>query len=455
MTQVYKPNPPTQKAPDSKLFFWFWVRWGALSVGERFVCANIILIPVWWALGIYKYMTFLLLSCVLLYEWKQHGELRLKPPTTPAIALFAFGIYQVLRILINYSHPERPSIGGVFLTWFSYALLLWYIQSHDVRLRIEAIAWACTVSVVQMLGFWALLQFVLPDSLFQPPIIPTLFGLLTGIGSGEIEGGLLAPYEVSGGTIAEVYRLSLFFISSQFFSLVVGCIGLIALEVKNRIWSLLLLLACAFLIILSFSRSVWVAFPIVVWLRYLFSTYGQPRNRAIIFAVMAVASFAILSIAPVTDFLVDSYTDLTQNIAEMRAASTEQRSEIYRLTWEAFQENPVWGQVGKGRPISLASPEQNVIGSHSVILGNLLYGNGLVGTGIFALFWISLFIWLYKTRAGRPLTCFCVLIMFTLVSTTLGAMWFSPFSALIILLCVAIRHPKIKPARETRPCLNF
>jgi len=447
MAQMYKPNAPVPKAPDRKLFFWFWMRWGALSAGERFVCANIILIPVWWAVGIYKYMTFLLLSCVLLYEWWQHGEIRLKPPSAPVIGLIVFGIYQILQILINYANPQRPSIGSVFLTWFAYAALLWYIQSNKVRFRIEAIAWACTVSVLQMIGFWFLLQFVLPDTLFQPPTIPTLFGLLTGNGSMDSE-NLLAPYEISSNI--EVYRLSLFFVSSQFFSLVVGCIGLVALEIKNRTWSLLLLLGCVFLIVLSFSRSVWVAFPIVIWLRYLFSTYAQPQNRSLMFALTAVASFTVLSIAPVTNRMVDSYTGLTRSVSEMRAASTEQRSEIYRQTWEAFQENPVWGQVGKGRPISIASPEQNVIGSHSVILGNLLYNNGLVGTGIFAFFWVSLFVWLYKHRAGRPLTCFCVLILFTLVSPTLSAMWFTPLSALIILLCVALYRPELKPALNKR-----
>jgi hypothetical protein len=445
MTQLYGPkSSATKTAPDRQLFFWCWMRWNALTVGERFVCANIILIPVWWLAGIYKYMTFILLSCVAIYEWRKHGEMRLKLPSTPVMALFVFGVYQIAQILLNYSHPERGSISGVFLTWFSYAILLWYIQSNNIRFRIEAIAWACTVSVLQMIGFWFLLQFVLPAHLFKPPSIPNLFALLTGQ---VAQGSLLAPYE---GDLNNVYRLSLYFTSAQFFSLVVGCIGLIALEIKNRIWSLLLLVGCVFLIILTYSRSVWVVFPFVVWLRYLLVAYSRPRNRSFLFALMAVVSFAVLSTPPITSFFVDGYANLTRNVAEMRAASTEQRSEIYRQTWAAIQENPLWGHVGKGQPISVASPQQNVIGSHSVILGSLLYNNGFVGTGIFAAFWVSLFTWLYKHRAGRPLTCFGVMIMFTLVSTTLGAMWFSPFSALIILLCVAIHRSELNPTASKR-----
>lgn len=440
---MYRPQPTvTATASNRQLFIWCWMRWGALTAGERFVCVFIMLIPLLWVLGIYKYMTFLLLLCIALYEWQRYGEIRLKLPNMPVVALFGFGVYQTAQILLNYSAPGRGSVSSVFLTWFSYALLLWYIQSNNIKLRIEAIAWACTVSMVQMLGFWFLLQFVLPTSMFQPPTIPTLFGLVTG--KGVAEGNVLAPYE---GDLAGYYRLSLFFVSSQFFALVVGCIGLVALEIKNRIWSLLLLAACVFLIVISLSRGVWIAFPIAVWLRYLFSAYSQPRNRLILFTVMAIVCFATLSIAPITHFLISSYTDITAQVSQFRAESTQWRAEIYRQTWEAFQANPLWGHVGKGQPVSMAGGEANVIGSHSIILGNLLYGNGLVGTGIFAVFWISLFVWLYQTRSERPLACFCVLIMFTFTSATLGAMWFSPFSALIVLLCTTMYRPKAQFAR--------
>jgi len=447
MTQLYRPKSTvTKTTPDRQLFFWCWMRWGALTAGERFVCAFIMLIPVLWVVGIYKYMTFLLLLCIAIYEWWKHGEIRLKLPTMPAIALFGFGIYRIAQILINYDVPGRGSVSSIFITWFSYALLLWYIQSNNVRLRLEAIAWACTVSMVQMLGFWLLLQYVLPISLFQPPNIPTLFGAVTGKATAE---NLLAPYE---GDISGYYRPSLFFVSAQLFALITGCIGLIALEIKNRIWSLLLLLASVFLIVISLSRGIWIAFPLAVWFRYLISAYSQPRIRLILFAVMAVASFAVLSIAPFTHFLVSSYTDITAQVSQFRASSTEWRAEIYRQTWEAFLENPIWGEAGKGQPVSMvAGGEVNTVGSHSVILGSLLYGNGLIGTGIFAVFWISLFVWLYKTRSGRPLTGFCVMIMFTFAAATVGAMWFSPFPALIVLLCVAIRQPKLKPVGEMRP----
>jgi hypothetical protein len=83
-------------------------------------------------------------------------------------------------------------------------------------------------------------------------------------------------------------------------------------------------------------------------------------------------------------------------------------------------------------------------GTHSVILGSLLYQKGLVGTVIFIFFWISLLFWFYKTRAERPLTCFCVWLLYTLVSPTLELVYVMPVSSLLILLCAAMRRPQLR-----------
>lgn len=447
MDQLYERKSLVQKAENDNLFFGVWMRWRALTVGERFVCANIILVPVWWVAGVYKYMPLLLLLGVALYEWLQYGGLRLKRPSLPVIALLAFGMYQVAKIFLFYYDPARPSVSGIVLSWFSYGVLLWYIQSNKIRIRVEVVAWACTVSVVQMIGFWLLLQFVLPEDLFLPVgRIPTLFGLLASKGSENPGDVCLEPYETSSGNVAGLYRLSLFFISSQFFSIVAAFIGLVALEIKNRFWSLLLFLACVFLIVLSTTRAVWVAFPIVLGLRYLFSTFGGRRGRPIFFALVAVASFTTLSLPQFTDLVLEQFTNTAQSIDQFRASSTDDRMEIYRQTWRAIQENPLWGHVGEKPAISLNGASYNVVGSHSVILGDLLYSNGLVGTVIFTVFWISLFMWLYRTRSGRPLASFCFLLMLTLVSPTVGALFDISLSPLMVLLCVAFSRSKPKSA---------
>ncbi len=444
MTQLHKPKSSVREAQTNNLFSGIWIRWRALTVGELFVCINILLIPVWWVLGIYQFLPLLLLLGIAIYEWLQYGELHLKRPNLPVVALFAFATYQLVKILLNYYAPGRPGLLiTVVLPWFCPALLLWYIQSNNIKIRMEVVAWACTVSVVQMFGFWLLLQFVLPENLFMPPRLSTLLGLFTGRDDGYKR---IAPYEMSSLKIGELYRLSLFFISAQFFAVVAGFIGLVALEIKNRLWSLLLFLACVFLIALSTARVVWVAFPIVVGLRYLFFYFGKRWGPPVIFALIAVASFTMLSLPPISNLIFGQFTNIAQTVNDLRANSTSARLEIYRQTWNAFQENPVWGHVGKGELISLNSSSQNLVGSHSVILGNLLYENGLVGTVIFTVFWISLFIWFYQTRAERPLTGFCVMIFYTLVSPTLGALYGMPLASLLILLCAAIRRPK--PIRE-------
>lgn len=448
MTQLYKLKYSVRKDPGAdNLFFGLWMRWQTLTVAERFVCANIIVVPVWWVVGLYKYMPLLLLFGVALYELLQYGGLRLKRPVLPVIALFAFGTYQLVRILLFYKEPRTLTFfDDVVMLSFCPACWLWYIQSNNIRIRKEVVAWACTVSVVQMIGFWFLLQFVLPETLFLPPRLPNLFGLLTRKGLTNAN-FTLVPYERGDGDAAGLYRFSFFFISPQFFAVVAGFLGLVALEIKNRFWSLLLFLACVFLMFLSATRAVWVAFPIVIGLRYIFSNFGKPSGPPIIFALTAVASFTTLSLPAVTDLFLNTFTNSVQSVDNYRAKSTDARMEIYKQTWESIQENPFWGHMSKGDPISLNGPQYEVVGSHSVILGNLLYLNGVVGTVIFAVFWISLFIWLYKTRSGRPLTCFCMWILYTLVSPTIVTVYEMPISSLLMLLCVATRHPKLKPVQ--------
>lgn len=448
MTQLYKLKSSLRKEETDNLFYGIWIRWRTMTVAERFVCVNIVLVPVWWVVGIYNYMPLLLVLGVAVYEWWQYRELRLKRPMLPVVALLVCGTYQLVRLVFAYYVPGRINFSDVFILSFCPAFLLWYIQSNKIRIRMEVVAWACTVSVVQMIGFWLLLQFVLPETIFLSPRLPTLFALLTGEGVGEADkNNYLLPY-IPRTVLEGVNRFSLFFIFPEFFAVVVGFIGLVALEIKNRFWSWLLFLACVFLLFLSATRIVWVCFPIVVGLRYLFSTFGKPRGRPIVFAMIAIASFTTLALPPATDLILDKFTHGVQSVNEVREDSTEVRLEIYRQTWEQIQDNLLWGYMSKGEPVNAVSDSR--IGSHSVILGSLLYRTGLVGTGIFIVFWISLFIWFYETRAGRPLIGFCVLIFYTLVSPTLALVYDMPISWLLIVLCAAIRRPKLKSVREVR-----
>lgn len=459
MTQLYKTKSSASKVNSNQLFSGIWIRWQALTLGERFVCANIILIPLWWVVGIYDYMSTLLLLSVAVYDWQKYREIRLKRPSLPVAALLAFGLYQTVGILLIYSVPGRDTFSNVFILSICPALWLWYIQSNNIRIRLEPVAWACTVSVIQMLVFWGVIA-LLPESVFLPHNVPTLYAQLsnkrvedTGFMNNNNPFYLL-PYQMEG----EIRRYNIFFVFPEYFAVVTGFMGLVALDIKNRLWSSLLLFVCVFFIFgLSGTRMVWIAFPVTVALRYVFSNFSKPLIPAIAFALVAVVSFTTLSFPPVTDLIVDQFTQSTQAIGEVRANSTEARMEIYRRTWQAIQEDDdklIWGHATKGPTIDPSNAVAK-IGSHSFILGNLIYVNGIVGTTIFAVFWFSLCAWFYQTRVGRPLCCVSILVFYMLIAPTLELVYGNATSSLLILLGAAMRRPQITASRKITSWASF
>ncbi|OKH21789.1 O-antigen ligase family protein [Chroogloeocystis siderophila] len=445
MAQMY--HTKSLRRRSNKLFAnGFWLRWQALTVGERFVCANIILIPVWWVAGLYDYLPILLLLSVGLYEWRQQGKIQLTRPSLPVIAAIAFGIYQLARVAIFYHEPRTIKFFDVVSVVFCPTIWLWYIQSKNIRLRMEPIAWACTINVLQMLGLWFLIQFVLPASLFP---LPTIYALVTGVTSKALA-SILSPFRTIDGNVAGFCRCQLFFIFPSFFALFAGFLGLVALEIKSRLWSWLVFGASVFLIVLSATRAVWVAFPLVLGLRYLFSNYGRRWVPAVVFGLIAAGSFLIFSLPVFTELVLNNFTDLADTVNKVREGSTDTRLEIYRQTWLGIQENPLWGHLTTGPTINAYAQDYEVVGSHSVILGNLLYLNGMVGTGLFLTFWFSLLYWMYKTRAGRPLLCFGLWFLYTFVAFTMDTAYGMSISSLPILVSIAIRNPHPKFAQGVR-----
>lgn len=448
MTQLYKPRFAATTAQQDKLVSGIWIRWQALTLAERIVCASIVLIPLWWLLGIYRYFATLLLLGVAIYDWQQYGEIRLKRPSLPVIAFMTFGAYQVAKIITAYSVSGRDTFTTVFLLTFCPAIWLWYVQSNHIKIRLEGVTWACTVSAVQMVVFWVLLQFVIPESVFIPPRLQNVYAFLTG--QGVIEGfinnpNFLQPYASYGNSIG-VRRYNLFFIYPEFFAIFAGFIGLVALEIKNRFWSLLLLSGSVFLIVISGTRAVWVSFPILVIVYYVLKNLTKLWGPPIICALIALISFTTLSLPPITSTISNTFSQTTQSVSEARENSTDVRNAIYRQTWQDILGNEdalIWGFPSSGKAIQVTSNSNAVVGSHSFILGNLLYRNGIIGTTIFAVFWGSLFMWFYQTRAGRPLFCFCVLIFYTLLAPTTPVIYEMHVSGLLIVLCATLRNPKL------------
>lgn len=453
MPQLDKLISAANKVDSDRLFAGIWLRFSALTPGECFVCANIICIPIWWVLGLYEYLPFLLLAMVAAYEVWRYGKFRLKRPLLPVIALLTFGMYQLGRLLVLrvvYFQYGTINISDILILSFCPAIWLWYIQSNNIKIRLEVVAWACSVSVLQTIAFWVLLQFVIPETVFWPPRLRTVSGLLTGKGVGEANKNYyLLPF-LARTLVEDVNRFSFFFIFPEFFAVFVGFVGLIALEIKNRLQSLLLLVACVFLLFLSATRMVWVALPIVIALRYVFVALSKRAGTQVVFALIAIASFITCSMPPATDAIALKFTGSIQAVNSVREDSSEVRFEIYRQTWLGILENPFWGYMSKGEAISATS--NSSVGSHSAILGSLLYRTGFIGTLMFTVFWVSLFLWLYAKGADRPLIAFTTIGFYTLVAPTLALVYDMPISSLLLLLSTAIgqrQKSKVKSQKST------
>ena len=458
MTQILtKQNYPQPQPPPEKLFTGIFLRWSALTTTEKVVCANIVLLPVWWLVGITQYMLLSLSLGIVFYEWRSYGRLSLKRPSWAVIALFAFYVYGYVDNFMVF-FDAYPSIdippdlvinsNKLIKSAFPFTIpfLVWYIQSNKARVRLEVVAWACTVSVIQMLLGWVIFQFAFPGWINHPP--RNLYGILTGKKS-------FTPGDVGGwGNYLAFYdedRVRFFFGHYQAAAAFLGFVSLIAVELKNRVWSCLLLAGCIFGIILIGSRSVWLALPVALSIRF-FLTLVKLRLTALVFALLAIFSFATLSLTPFTNLIFATYTDTASAVGNARAGSTEGRSKVYKATLKRIPDKPIFGHKVEGPParegpvVFVVDPPR--IGSHSFILGELLYKKGFLGMGIFATFWASLHFWFYETRRGRPMCWFPILALFSLQS----AVTILQFSMVTCtLLCMLIRQPsQTKPKKRYR-----
>ncbi len=425
MNHLTRHNEHYPHPPPEKLFTGIFLRWQILTAAEKVVCANIVLLPVWWLVGITNYLLLLVSLGIVLYEWLRYKKLSLKRPSWAVIALFAFYAYESIDTLFVFldAYPtiDIPSDMVVSsnnviksLIQFSIPFLVWYIQSNNIKVRLKVVAWACSMSIIQMFLGWLIFQFAFPSWIDNPP--RNLYAILTGKSN-------FTPGDVGGWTNYLAFydedRVRFFFGHYQAAASFLGFVSLIAVELKNRIWSCLLLAGCIFLLILIGSRSVWLALPAALSLR-LFITLVKLRLTALVFACLAIFSFATLSITPVTDIIFATYDNTASTVANARAGSTEGRSKVYQATLEKIPDKPIFGHKVEGEParggpvVFVVEPPR--IGSHSFILGDLLYKKGLLGMGLFVTFWASLIAWFYETGRDRPMCWVPILALFTLQS---------------------------------------
>jgi hypothetical protein len=444
MTQLWHPLPSSvrsaQPENDQSPLKGIWIQWKTLTRAEQVVCTGIVLIPLWWALG-WTWSLFTLLVGIAIHDLFHHGSLRLKRPTLETIALLAFGFYFFINSNLKTAVLSPSSLGGPISLWISGGLALWYIQSNNIRVRPQVMAWAFSISIVQMIVFWLVVHFVLAEPSYTPS--RTLFGWLTDKGeqfvSGTGNANYLNPYGPNERGIGGLARFSFFFSHASTCAMLVGFAALLSLDMKNRTWTIGMVLACSFLLFLTQTRSAWLAFPIVLAVRY-FST----RSKVALFTLISAISFAVLSFPPITDPLFGNYGEAIQATNNLRRDSSEVRSLIYQRTLERIPEELLLGH-GINGPTVLPGFDPGRIGSHSFYLGTLLYKSGVLGTATFLIFLAALFTWLTKT--DRPICCFLILLFIGLNLLVEEA---EIVTMLLVLLCTLLREPEIAPTRGLR-----
>jgi hypothetical protein len=146
-----------------------------------------------------------------------------------------------------------------------------------------------------------------------------------------------------------------------------------------------------------------------------------------------MVSFISLSMPVITDQLVSTFVGTSEATGNFRRDSTDVRNKIYQRTWDAIVTEPDNLLLGRGVPGPTVLPgyAPAKIGSHSFILGSLLYRQGIVGTSLFLCFWVALVNHLYRTRMRRPILCLLVPIYMTL---TFVVMEISLINYLLVLI---------------------
>ncbi|MBW4643616.1 MAG: O-antigen ligase family protein [Goleter apudmare HA4340-LM2] len=413
--QIFKST--STNANSDVLFQGIWLRWTTLTRAEKVVCIGIICTPLWWFIG-WGVIPFLWVVSIAIYEYLVYQKIRLSKPSTEAIAIMLFALNSMVAYTLNSPEFAPRAWINPFLTWGCGGLLLWYLQSHQIRVRLQVAAWAFSVLICMMMLWWLFFHFLLAEPNFIP--LRTLYAIIFDKGAydpsklGSV-GNFLVPYMANENGFGGLRRYTFFFPHPTTSSFVIGFAGLIALDIKKRTWSLPIVAFCSFLIIICQARNSWLALPIVLIVRWLFIT-GKSKGVTFILMLSAIISFSTLCVPTVTDWLIETRTNTVEATSNFRKDSTEIRNLIYQRTWESVIEEP--SLIGRGINGVSVQPgyEFAAIGTESFILGTLLYKSGFLGTGLFLTYFTFFLAGLYKTHSERPSGAFLVLLYLGITS---------------------------------------
>ncbi len=436
------PKKLTELATESSLFNGPRLRWSVLTQSERCICAAVIATPFWWMVS-WTYTLLLITLGIIAYEIWTGGNLRLQRPGGLVLAAFASQIYRHASTIFHSEEVANSSFLSLFVS-LCFCLIIWYAESRNVKVRLEVLAWAITVLVLQILFFWIVVQIAMRAPQYQPP--RTLLGQILDKGERFIAGSgsanYLIPYwpddKLPGGFV----RFAFFFPVPEDFALFSCFVCLLALELKKRIWSIPLFVAGVLLLFLSGTRAAWLILPLVLLLRYLI-VVGNLWGPALLFALIALISFISLSMPLMTNLINNTISQTSEITGNMRRDSTEVRHLIYQRTLEAIVSEPDKLLFGRGVPGRTVLPgyEPAKVGSHSFILGTLLYRQGLIGTAIFLWFWVSIILTLYRSRSVRPICSMLTIVFLSIAFATMDV----PITLYLVMIVLFLETSAQKP----------
>jgi O-Antigen ligase len=442
--------PKERKA--SLLFHGPWIRWSELSPAERFVCAIIILAPIWWFIG-WAYFWFIITGAILSFQLWQGKSLRFKKPSWLVISGFLFHIYRSTTAILNTSDDIKPSTWIGVVAGICFYFIIWFIENNDIRIRVEVIAWAISALVLELLIFWVTAQLILKAPNFVPPrtLISQFLDRAERYVKGDGSSNYLIPYWADDKLPGGFSRFAFFYPVPEDFGIISGSISIFALEIKNRYWRKVLFCIGVFLLFVSGTRMAWIAFSLVLALRYIILV-SKTWGISAMFAMIGLSCFLMLSVPQITNTAFDTFTQTTQSTSDFRKDSSEVRKKIYRRTWEEIisESDPdklILGRGVYGQGV-LPGFEPAKVGSHSFLLGTLLYRQGIFGSLIFLFFWASLITKLFLDRERRPIFS---MLMVVFMSLTFPTMELTLGHNLLLLLALlpSTKH-KLEPANINR-----
>ncbi|UFP95430.1 O-antigen ligase family protein [Gloeobacter morelensis] len=408
--------------------------WDEATHSERVVFGIIALLPLWWAVG-FGYIYLLLIGGLIASELWRYGRIRLKAPRPEVWALLAFGVYVTVNTNLHVDKITGNTLLSPSLLWIGGGLVLWYIQSNSVRVRLKVVLWALALLMTVVLSVWFLGHFIIGES--RIPVGRSLTGLLLAKQERFVEGigdsNYLRLFDATNGTsFIGTSRFGAFFGHPEFGGQAMAAICLFALSGPGS-WPLFLGSAALFGLLIDGARSSLAVLVLLVGLRYLVLAGRGPLGIAFV-GLFAIASFAVLSVPPITDRLVETYQQSVESSANLRRKSTEARSLIYQRTLDSLEDSLLFGHGVPGRTV-IPGYEPAKVGSHSFLLGSLLYCSGLVGTALFGLFGVLYLNWLWRTRADRPDCVLWTMLLFMILALPVA---FDTSRMSFILLCTML-----------------